>query len=54
VSASRRELAAMSAAGWEIQTFTFADRLRAWFGRRRPVGRAWEPARVSSVGRWSA
>ena len=41
MSSSRRELAAMRSAGWDVQTFTVRDRLRAVFGRRRPVGRAW-------------
>ena len=41
MSVSRRELAAMRSAGWEVQTFTVWDRLRAVFGRRPPVGRWW-------------
>jgi hypothetical protein len=41
MSVSRNELAAMRSAGWEVQTYTVWDRLRAIFGRRRPVGRAW-------------
>ena len=39
MSVSRAELAALRSAGWEIQTFTFRERLRALLGRRRPVGR---------------
>ena len=48
MSVSRRELAAMRSAGWEVQTYTLWDRLRAVLGRRRPVAREW------SAGRWSA
>lgn len=39
MSVSRRELAAMRSAGWEVQTYTFWERLRAVLGRRRPVSR---------------
>jgi hypothetical protein len=40
MSVSRRELAAMQSAGWEIRTYTAWDRLRAVIGRRT-AGRAW-------------
>ena len=48
MSVSRRELAAMRSAGWEVRTYTLWDRLRAVLGRRR------SPGRVRPVGRWSA
>ena len=43
MSVSRRELAAMRSAGWEIHTYTLWDRLRALLSRRamrptRPAG----------------
>jgi hypothetical protein len=53
MSVSRRELAAMRSAGWEIQTFTPWERLRTLLGRRRPVARPWA-SWVAPVGRWSA
>ena len=40
MSVSRRELAAMRSAGWEIRSYTTWDRLRAVFGRRT-AGRVW-------------
>ena len=40
MSVSRRELAAMRSAGWEIRTYTVWDWLRVVFGRRT-AGRAW-------------
>lgn len=45
MSVSRRELAVMQSAGWDIQTYTVWDRLRALLGRRSARRR---------VGRWSA
>ena len=53
MSVSRRELAAMQSAGWQVQTYTLADRLRAVLGRRRPVARQWSAERAPA-GRWSA
>ena len=47
MSVSRRELAAMRSAGWEVQTYTVWDRLRSLLS-----GSRWRPARP--VGRWSA
>lgn len=58
MSVSRRELAAMQSAGWEVQTYTLWDRLRAVLGRRRPVARQWSAQQRSvervPAGRWSA
>ena len=58
MSVSRRELAAMQSAGWEVQSYTLAERLRAVLGRRRPVARVWPaeqwPAERLPAGRWSA
>lgn len=34
MSVSRRELAAMRSAGWEVQTYTLWDRIRVLFGLR--------------------
>ena len=44
MSVSRRELAAMQSAGWEIHTYGPWARLRALLGGRR----------ARPVGRWSA
>ena len=53
MSVSRRELAAMQSAGWEVRTYTLWDRLRAVLGQRRPVARS-RPAERVPAGRWSA
>ncbi len=39
MSVSRRQLAAMQSAGWEVHTYTVWDRIRSLFGWRRPVAR---------------
>lgn len=58
MSVSRRELAAMRSAGWEVQTHTFAERLRALLGQQQPVARVWATDETSAgrvpVERWSA
>jgi hypothetical protein len=53
MSASRRELAAMRSAGWEIQTYTPWHRLRALVSRQL-VERPGATSQVVPVERWSA
>lgn len=42
-SVAKREMRSMQAAGWTVVSYGPGERLRALFGRRRPVGRVVRP-----------
>lgn len=48
-SVAKRELKVMQAAGWTVVSYGPWERLRALFGRRRPVGRVIPPRTETSV-----